>query len=130
VRTALLNAALVGSGGFVGALARYGLGGLVQRQVPFSTFPYGTLAVNMLGCFGIGVLSGLADARQVFGPEARLFVFIGVLGAFTTFSTFGFETFAMLRDAEYARAAGNVGTQVVLGLTLVWIGYTVATVTR
>jgi CrcB protein len=128
VRTALINAVLVGSGGFVGALARYGLSGLVQRQMALTTFPYGTLVVNLVGCFAIGALGGLAGPRQLFGPQLRLFVFIGVLGGFTTFSTFGFETFAMLRDAEYARAVGNVGVQVVLGVALVWLGYTTTVV--
>ena len=125
---ALINAALVGSGGFVGALARYGLSGLVQRQIPLTTFPYGTLVVNLLGCFLIGVVAGLADSRQLFGPEARTFALIGLLGGFTTFSTFGYETFAMIRDAEYLRVAANVGTHVILGLTLVWLGYAITTI--
>jgi len=126
MKTALLHAAAVGSGGFLGALARYGLGGLVQRQLPLATFPWGTLAVNLAGCFAIGVLTGLADSRQLFGPELRVFMLIGILGGFTTFSTFGYETFSMLRDAEYLRATANVGVQVVGGLTLVWLGYALA----
>lgn len=122
-KMALINSAVVGSGGFLGALARYGLGGLVHRQVPMAAFPYGTLVVNLLGCLLIGVLAGLADSRQVFGPEFRTFALIGVLGGFTTFSTFGYETIALLRDAEYLRAATNVGVHVILGLALVWLGY-------
>ena len=127
MKAALINAVAVGSGGFFGALARYGLSGLVQRQIPLATFPYGTLVVNLLGCLAIGVISGLADSRQLFGPEFRLFALIGILGGFTTFSTFGYETFAMLRDAEYLRAAASVGVQVLGGLALVWLGYTIAT---
>ena len=127
MKAALINAFVVGSGGFLGALARYGLSGLAQRQIPLATFPYGTLVVNLLGCLAIGVISGLADSRQLFGPEFRLFALIGILGGFTTFSTFGYETFAMLRDAEYLRAAANVGVQVLGGLALVWLGYTIAT---
>jgi len=123
LKATLINAAMVGSGGFIGALARYGLSGLVHRQVPFATFPYGTMAVNLLGCCAIGVIAGLAESRQLFGPEFRTFALIGVLGGFTTFSTFGYETFAMLRDAEYLRVAANVGVHVVLGLALVWLGY-------
>jgi len=102
---------------------RYGLSGLVQRNVPLSAFPYGTLAVNMLGCLLIGVGVGLVDARQLFGPDIRLFMLIGVLGGFTTYSTFGYETFALLRDGDFLRALANVGIHVVLGLALVWAGY-------
>ena len=127
LKATLINAAMVGSGGFIGALARYGLSGLVHRQVPFATFPYGTMAVNLMGCCAIGVIAGLAESRQLFGPEFRTFALIGVLGGFTTFSTFGYETFAMLRDAEYLRVAANVGVHVVLGLTLVWLGYALTT---
>jgi CrcB protein len=127
LKATLINAAMVGSGGFIGALARYGLSGLVHRQVPFATFPYGTMAVNLLGCCAIGVIAGLAESRQLFGPEFRTFALIGVLGGFTTFSTFGYETFAMLRDAEYLRVAANVGVHVVLGLALVWLGYALTT---
>jgi CrcB protein len=126
VRTALISAAAVGSDGFLGALARYGLSGLVQRYAPFATFPYGTLAVNLLGCIAIGVAGGLAESRQVLGPEAGAFVIIGVLGGFTTFSTLGYDTFGMLRNSDYLKAVSNVGLHVVLGLTFVWLGYAVA----
>jgi len=121
-----MNATIIGAGGFLGALARYGFSGLVQRQVPLTTFPYGTLAVNLLGCFVIGVMAGLAESRQLFGPEFRLFALIGLLGGFTTFSTFGYETFGMIRDAEFLRAAANIALHVILGLTLVWLGHGVA----
>lgn len=128
LRVALINSAVVGSGGFIGALARYGLSGLVHRQVPLAVFPYGTLVVNLLGCLMIGVLAGLAESRQLFGPEFRTFALIGVLGGFTTFSTFGYETVAMMRDAEFLRASTNVGVHIVLGLALVWLGYALTTV--
>ena len=127
LKTALVNAMVIGSGGFLGALARYGLSGLVHRQMPLTTFPYGTLVVNLLGCFAIGVLAGLVESRQLFGPELRAFAFIGILGGFTTFSTFGYETFAMIRDAEYLAAWANVGLHVMLGLALVWLGFAVTT---
>lgn len=92
-------------------------------QFPLTSFPYGTLVVNLLGCFAIGVLAGLAESRQLFGPEVRLFALIGLLGGFTTFSTFGYETFAMIRDTEYLRVTANVGAHVIFGLCLVWLGY-------
>ena len=126
MKAALINAAVVGSGGFLGALARYGLSGLVHRQAPLTTFPYGTLLVNLLGCLLIGVVAGYAESRQLFGPEVRAFILIGVLGGFTTFSTFGYETLAMIRDDELLRAAANVGAHVIVGLALVWLGYAVA----
>lgn len=126
LKTALISSAVVGSGGFVGALARYGIGGLVHRQVPLAIFPYGTLLVNLLGCLLIGILAGLAESRQLFGPQFRQFAMIGILGGFTTFSTFGFETVAMLRDADYLRAGANIAINVIAGLTLVWLGYQLA----
>lgn len=127
MKAAFINAMVVGSGGFLGALARYGLGGLVHRRLPLGTFPFGTLAVNLLGCFGIGVIAGLVESRMVFGPDFRRFALIGILGGFTTFSTFGYETFAMIRDGQYIRAAANAGSHVVLGLVLVWLGYAATT---
>ena len=127
MKTALISALAVGSGGFLGALARYGLNLLVYRQLPFAAFPYGTLVVNLLGCFLIGFAAGIAESRQLFGTEFRAFAFIGVLGGFTTFSTFAFETFAMVRDEENLRAAANVGAHVLIGLALVWIGYALTT---
>jgi len=128
LKEALINATAVGSGGFIGALARYGLSGLVQRQFHSTTFPVGTLTVNLLGCLLIGIVTGLADSRQVFTPEFRIFVFIGLLGGFTTFSTFGYETLAMFRDAEYLRASLNVGMHLVVGLIFVWFGYAVTSI--
>lgn len=125
MKAALLNAALVGTGGFIGAICRYGLSGLVQRHAALAAFPYGTLTVNLVGCLLIGIAVGLVDTRQVFGPEFRLFALLGLLGGFTTYSTFGYETFALLRDADYLRAVANVTIHVVLGLALVWAGYAI-----
>lgn len=120
----LVEATAVGAGGFVGAIFRYGLSGLVHRVVSFATFPWGTLVVNVVGCLAIGALAGATESRQLLNPEMRLFLMIGMLGGFTTFSTFGFETFQLLRDAQRMAAAGNVLLHVSLGLTAVWAGYT------
>ena len=79
--------------------------------------------VNLAGCALIGLLAGLAESRQLFGSELRTFAFIGVLGGFTTFSTFGYETFVLLREEDYIRAFVNVALHVVVGLALVWTGY-------
>ncbi|MGA8205166.1 MAG: fluoride efflux transporter CrcB [Woeseiaceae bacterium] len=123
----MISFLLVGAGGAVGAMFRYGLVGFVQSRIPFSTFPYGTLTVNLCGCLLIGALTGLVDARQLFTPEFRTFALIGVLGGFTTYSTFGYETFALLRDAEFPRALAYVGVHVIAGLALVWAGYNLTT---
>ncbi len=114
---------LVGLGGFVGSSARFVASGLVHRWLPLSTFPIGTVAVNVAGCLAIGFLGGLMELRQVLGPAQRLFLLIGVLGGFTTFSTFAWETLSLAHASEVARAAANVVGQVVLGLAAAWLGY-------
>ena len=83
---------LVGVGGFVGSILRYWFSGLVQQWMQNAAFPFGTLAVNVIGCLIIGFLSQLADARGVFTAETRALVFVGVLGGFTTFSSFANES--------------------------------------
>ncbi len=117
---------IVGSGGFVGAILRYVLSGFVQNLSGSAVFPFGTLAVNMMGCFAIGLLSYMAEYRGLFGAETRLFVFIGLLGALTTFSTFGHETYGLIKDARLSFALLNVGIHVVAGLTFVWLGRVLA----
>ncbi|MCP3980946.1 MAG: fluoride efflux transporter CrcB [bacterium] len=119
---------LVGAGGFLGSVLRYGLSGLVHRWLPASSFPHGTLAVNLVGCLAIGLLGGIADSRQLIGPGLRLFLFLGLLGGFTTFSTFGYETHALARGSETTRALANVMLHVVLGLAAVWVGYSLSRV--
>jgi CrcB protein len=107
--------------GALGTLARYGLAGLVQR-LHDSGFPWGTLAVNVLGCLFFGVVWSLAEERLVISGETRLVVLIGFMGAFTTFSTYAFETGAMLRDAEWLLAAVNVASQNLLGVAGFFLG--------
>jgi len=116
----------VGAGGALGAILRYLVSGWVQQLAPFGAFPLGTLAVNVLGCAVLGTLGGLAESRSLFGPGARLFVFLGILGGFTTFSTFAYETVALLREGEMAKGLLNVVASVVLGLVGAWLGYGVA----
>src|SRR5262249_6918278 len=86
--------------GVLGTLARYGLQGWVQRRA--GTFPWGTLAVNALGCLLFGVIWALADERLLISGESRTIALVGFMGAFTTFSSFAFETTALLRDAQWA----------------------------
>lgn len=113
---------LVGVGGAVGSVLRYLVSGYVQDATKSFSFPFGTLAVNVLGCFVIGVLSYLADARGVLTPEMRALLVVGVLGGFTTFSSFANETMNLARDGEMWYAFGNVALSVLLGLGAVYGG--------
>ena len=116
---------VVGIGGFLGASARYLLGGAIYRWLP-ATFPWATFAINVTGCFGIGLVVALAEERMVVGPNARLFLAVGVLGGYTTFSTFGYETLELIREGSFGAAAFNVLAQVALGLLAVGAGAAVA----
>jgi CrcB protein len=98
--------------------------GFFDRLSPALAFPIGTLAVNILGCFLIGLLHGLAESRDLIGTDTRIFLFIGVLGGFTTFSTFGFESLALLKDGEFFKTSANILLHVIVGLSAVWIGDT------
>jgi CrcB protein len=122
----MIGVLLVGVGSFVGGVLRYALSTWVHRTLDNPWFPYGTLAVNGLGCFVIGFLAGLAESRAAFTPEARLFLFVGILGGFTTFSSFALETFFLARDTQSVAALANIGLQLVLGLLAVWIGDVIA----
>ena len=106
------------------------LSGWVQDIVGKPWWPYGTLAVNVSGCLVLGLLVGLTEARNLFSPEARALLFIGLLGGFTTFSTFGFETSALFRDGEIVGATANVVLQVLLGVGAASAGYHLATGVR
>lgn len=114
---------LVGAGGALGSMLRFLVGGWVHRALPGASFPVGTFAVNLLGCLAIGLLTGLADLRGVLGPGARLFLLVGLLGGFTTFSTFAYETLALAQEAEAAKAIVNAAGQVILGFAAAWAGY-------
>ncbi|MCX6067376.1 MAG: fluoride efflux transporter CrcB [Chloroflexi bacterium] len=122
----MLNILFVGLGGALGSIGRYLISGWVQTVTKSIQFPYGTLAVNLFGCFVIGFLAQLAETRGVFTSESRLFVFVGILGGFTTFSSFGNETFNLARDGEIWSSLMNIGANVVIGLFAVWLGRTLA----
>ncbi len=107
--------------GALGTLARYSLSGLVYR-VFGSRFPYGTLAVNLLGCLFLGFLAALAEVRLTLTPQARLFLMIGFCGAFTTFSTLIYETFNLIRDGQTVSAFLNLMVTVILGFMLFRVG--------
>ena len=119
---------LVGAGGFIGSVLRYTVSGLVHRAIPFSGFPYGTLVVNLVGCLAIGLLTGLAESRQVIGPELRIFLFLGLLGGFTTFSTFAYEGVQLIHHGEFAKVLASVMIHILVGFLAVWFGYAIASV--
>lgn len=120
--TPAIGVLLVGLGGFAGSVLRYALGGWVQRALPATTFPVGTLAVNVGGCLAIGLVAGIVELRHGLGPGVRLFLLVGLLGGFTTFSSFAWETLDLARTAAVGQALLNVGLQVGLGLAAAWAG--------
>ena len=122
----MLNILFVGLGGALGSIARYLVSTWVQTAAKNINFPFGTLTVNLVGCFVIGFLAQLAEARGIFTSESRAFVFIGILGGFTTFSSFGNETLNLARGGEFWNALANIGLNVVIGLLAVWLGRTMA----
>jgi len=116
---------LVGLGGFVGAVMRYLVTGWVQDLFYGASFPYGIFTVNILGCLVIGALAGVSESRNFLGPEVRALVIVGLLGGFTTFSAFGYESFELLRNGQSVAAFSNMFIQVAVGLAAVWVGYSV-----
>ena len=116
----------IGLGGFCGAILRYLIGGWVQSLSKSIGFPYGTLAVNVLGSLVFGLLAQLVVSRGLFGPDVRALVFIGILGAFTTFSTFSNETMNLFYDGNNLMALANIGLQVSLCLGAALLGHVVA----
>jgi CrcB protein len=113
---------LIALAGLVGTLVRYWLAGFVARQYG-ETFPWGTLTVNLVGSFLAGAMYYLAQERFLMSPTLRTIIFIGLLGGFTTFSSYGLQTFTLLRDGQIGLATLNVAVSNVLGLLMVWAGY-------
>jgi len=116
------NLLLVGFGGFLGSVTRYGVSGWATQLTHASRFPAGTAVVNVTGCLLIGLLAGIAEHAHVMSPATRLFLLTGVLGGYTTYSAFAYETYFLGRLNLTLAAAGNVALQVVLGLGAVWAG--------
>lgn len=117
------QALVVGVGGFLGAVLRFGVGTAVTRRWAGLSFPLGTLLVNWAGCLLIGLMLGAVEPRHALSPTLRLFVMVGLLGGFTTFSAFGGETLLLLRDGHATRAFANVAAQVIGGLGMAWLGF-------
>jgi fluoride exporter len=114
----------VAFGGALGSLARHEVGKAIARVSPTNVTPYATAIVNLTGCYAIGFLAGLvASHRLSMTPAMRAFVFVGVLGGFTTFSSFGLDTFSLAHGGRPVYAVANVMVQVVAGCALVAVGY-------
>ena len=111
--------------GAIGTLARYGLQGVVQIKAG-SIFPYGTLLINLTGCFLLGLVGQLTLNRMIISPDWRVAIAVGFFGGYTTFSSFGWETAKMLEAGEWLRAGTYVASSVVLGLFLSVAGINIA----
>ncbi|HET7731958.1 MAG TPA: fluoride efflux transporter CrcB [Usitatibacter sp.] len=114
---------IVALGGAVGSVARYKLSGLVLHHTVDWRFPLGTFTVNVAGCLIAGILAGLAERHDLLTADARLLLFTGLLGGFTTFSAFGVETMYLLKRGEPMVAGLNVVLSVVAGLFALWLGW-------
>ncbi|MBX2962010.1 MAG: fluoride efflux transporter CrcB [Cyclobacteriaceae bacterium] len=120
----MIKLLLVALGGALGSVARYSTAGFVQQR-NIGVFPVGTLTVNLVGSFLIGILWGIAE-NSTLSPTIRTFLFVGILGGFTTFSTFSLETLNLLRDGEFKVALVNILLSNVLGIVLAFTGLFIA----
>ncbi|MBU0993294.1 MAG: fluoride efflux transporter CrcB [Proteobacteria bacterium] len=121
----------VGLGGFGGAISRYLISGLVQNLTKSVSFPHGTLSVNMIGCYLIGLLSYLVESQAGITAEMRLLLMVGFLGSFTTYSTFSNETMNLIQDQRLVLALINILIHIILGLAAVLLGrFTVTAIWR
>jgi CrcB protein len=114
----------VGMGGFLGALGRYWISGLAQRLG--ERFPYGTLSVNLIGSFLLGLFATLFLEKIIVNQDIRLFLLVGLLGAFTTYSTFSLETFNLMRSGEWMFSGLNIFANVLGTLIAIWAGVSIA----
>jgi fluoride exporter len=112
---------LIGSGGFIGSIARYGLQQLIHKIVS-TTFPLGILLVNLLGCFAIGLIYGMASKSGWITADWKAFLAIGICGGFTTFSSFSFDNIKLLQSGEIFQAFLYIAASLVIGLFMTWIG--------
>ena len=114
---------IVGSGSFIGGICRYYLSGLVAQTFAIQTLPIGTFIVNSLGCLIIGLVGGVADVHQILTPSTRLFLMTGLMGGFTTFSAFSYETLMLMRADRFGVALLNAVFSIICGVLAVWMGF-------
>lgn len=119
----LFKICAVGAGGFLGASSRYALSAFMYSKLSPVNFPYATYVVNVIGCFLIGFLLALFTVKNWGNEELRLFLFVGVLGGFTTFSTFANDSYLLFKSGELLLGLLNTGGQILVGLLFVWLGY-------
>lgn len=120
------HACLVGLGGALGAMCRYAIGHALYRGTAPAGLPWHTIVANLLGCFMIAWLAGMGATRWNISESLRFFLFVGLLGGFTTFSAFGLETMNLIRAQHTALAVSNMAIQVMGGLLAVWLGLLVS----
>ena len=120
VETRMKAVLFIAIGAALGAISRWGLDGLHDDS---SDFPIGIFVVNIVGCFLFGLLFGIGESKQLFSEAVRLGIFTGFLGSFTTFSTFGWNSFEYLKNGQIGLALINVGGSVIFGILAVWGGY-------
>ena len=113
--TFLKTAVIIGFGGFLGSISRYAVQVISSRFIS-GDFPYGTLIVNIIGCFLIGLLFGLAEREQLLSPQLKLFLLVGFVGSFTTFSTFSMDKLILIQNGNYAMMFGYMFLSIMLGL--------------
>jgi fluoride exporter len=114
------------AGGALGTGLRYSISSLIYSAIKAPDFPYANLVINVSGSFLIGLLAELFETRVLVPPTIRIAVFTGLLGGYTTFSSFSFETYALLRDGQLLRGTLNASASVLLGLAAVWLGIRIA----
>ena len=122
----MIELLLVGAGGFLGSIFRYGLMQFFLYILGSTSFPWGVFIANISGSLLIGVLAGLSESRNIIGPEVRLFLFVGLLGGFTTFSSVTNDTLSLFRSSRFILAFVNIGVTVFLGMLFVALGYFLA----
>jgi|CXWL01.1.fsa_nt_gi CrcB protein len=119
----MMNIFLVGIGGAIGSIARYLMVAVIGRAFYVGSFPLGTLAVNVLGCFTIAFIGALAADKINLTADLRVLLFTGILGGFTTFSAFGYETFYFLETSHFLLAFLNILANLILGLGAILLGH-------
>lgn len=119
----MIDAILVGLGGFTGSVSRYLIGSLITKITKNHLFPYGTLFVNLLGCLLIGYVMGIMETKGILNESSRLFLVVGLLGGFTTFSTFTYDTLFLFRASQIFYAYVNIILQVSVCLIAAWLGH-------